>query len=65
MKKNTLGKILLILGIIAFLCGIAYAVYRYFKPELEDEFDDDLDDAFGKNDSEDDTDEFEDTTLDD
>ena len=54
---------LAILGIVAAVAGIAYAVYRFVTP-AEDEFDDDFDDdfnddeliAFGDEDEEDEKD---------
>ena len=36
---------LAILGVVAAVAGIAYAVYRFVTP-AEDEFDDDFDDDF-------------------
>lgn len=48
-KDNTLVMVLAVVGGIALVAGIAYALYRYFKPDyledFEDEFDyDDFDD---------------------
>ena len=46
-KKCTL--VVCILGavlVIAAIAGIAYAVYRFVKPDDLDEFDDDFDDEF-------------------
>ena len=44
---NTLLWVLAIIGAIAAIAGIAYAVYRYLTPDyLEDDFDDDFDDEF-------------------
>ena len=47
---NTVLWILAIIGAIAAVAGIAYAVYRYLTPDyLEDfdyDFDDDFDDEF-------------------
>lgn len=65
MKKNSIGKILMVIGVIACIAAAAYALYRYFRPELVEEFTDDLDRAFVIDDDDDDSDEFEDTTLDD
>jgi len=45
-KKNTLLWILAIIGIIAAVAGIAYAVYRFFTPDYLDDFEDDFDDDF-------------------
>ncbi len=48
--KNIILWVLAIIGCIAAVAGIAYAVYRYLTPdyleEFEDEFDDDFDDYF-------------------
>lgn len=47
--KNKALKIFAIIGVIAAVAGIAYALYRYFKPDYledyEDDFEDDLDDS--------------------
>jgi flagellar basal body-associated protein FliL len=45
-KKNTLLWILAIIGIVAAVAGIAYAVYRFFTPDYLDDFEDDFDDDF-------------------
>lgn len=45
-KKNCLIWILAIVGAIAVIAGIAYAVYRYMTPDYLDDFDDDFDDDF-------------------
>ena len=49
-NKNTLLWVLAIIGAVAAIAGIAYAVYRFFTPsypeEFEDDFDDDFDDGF-------------------
>ena len=65
-KKNTLAKILIVIGVIAAICAAAYEIYRYFRPDLEDEYTDDLDEAFGtaEDDEEDNEDEFEDEDSD-
>lgn len=56
-KCNPLVWILAIVGFVAAVAGIAYAVYRYFTPDyLEDFEDEDLDD----DDDFDDDDNFED-----
>lgn len=56
-KCNPLVWILAIVGFVATVAGIAYAVYRYFTPDyLEDFEDEDLDD----DDDFDDDDNFED-----
>lgn len=43
-KRNTLIMILAIIGAVAAVAGIAYAVYRYMNPDYLDDFDDDFDD---------------------
>ena len=40
-KTNILVWVLAIVGAIAAIAGIAYAVYRYFTPDYLDDFDDD------------------------
>ena len=49
-KKNCILWVLAIIGAVAAVAGIAYAVYRFFTPDylddFEDDFDDDLDDDF-------------------
>jgi uncharacterized membrane protein YebE (DUF533 family) len=37
-------KLFAVIGVIAAVAGIAYAVYRYFSKDYEDEFLDDFDD---------------------
>ena len=53
-KKNTVIWVLAIIGAIAAVAGIAYAVYRFFTPDyledFEDDFDDDFDDYFSEDD---------------
>ena len=48
--RNILLWALAIIGAVAAIAGIAYAVYRYFTPDyledFEDDFDDDFDDYF-------------------
>lgn len=57
-KKNTILWVFAIIGAIAAVAGIAYAVYRYLTPdyleEFEDDFDDDFDDDFFEDEEEDD-----------
>ncbi len=47
---NTVLWVLAVAGAVAAVAGIAYAVYRYLKPDyledFEDDFDDDFDDDF-------------------
>ena len=49
-KKNCILWALAIIGAVAAVAGIAYAVYRFFTPDyledFEDDFDDDFDDDF-------------------
>ena len=52
--KNTLLWILAIVGAVAAVAGIAYAVYRFFTPDyledFEEDFEDDFNDDFFKED---------------
>ena len=54
--KNILLWIRAIIGAVAAVAGIAYAVYRYFTPDyledFEDDFEDDFDDYFEDEDEE-------------
>ena len=43
---NVLVWILAIIGVIAAVAGIAYAVYRYFTPDYLEDFEEDFDDDF-------------------
>jgi hypothetical protein len=45
-KCNTLLWVLAIIGAVAAIAGIAYAVYRYMTPDYLDDFDDEFDDDF-------------------
>ena len=49
-KKNCILWVLAIIGAVAAVAGIAYAVYRFCTPDyledFEDDFDDDFDDDF-------------------
>ena len=53
-QKNTVIWVLAIIGAIAAVAGIAYAVYRFFTPDyledFKDDFDDDFDDYFSEED---------------
>lgn len=53
-KEISTGSIikvtLIVIGVIAAICGIAYAIYKYFTPDYDDDFDDDFDDAFDDDD---------------
>lgn len=48
--KNTLLWVLAIVGAVAAIAGIAYAVYKFFTPDyledFEEDFEDDFDDDF-------------------
>lgn len=56
-KSNTLLWVFAVIGAIAAVAGIAYAVYRYLTPDyledFEDDFDDDFDDDFFEDEDED------------
>ena len=43
-NKNTVLWILAVIGAVAAVAGIAYAVNRFFAPSYLDEFEDDFDD---------------------
>ena len=49
-ENNKLIRIFTIIGFVAVVAAIAYAVYRFFTPDyledFEDDFDDDFDDYF-------------------
>ena len=45
-KKNCILWVLAIIGPVAAVAGIAYAVYRFFTPDYLDDFEDDFDDDF-------------------
>lgn len=53
-QKNTVIWVLAIIGAVAAVAGIAYAVYWFFTPDyledFEDDFDDDFDDYFNEDD---------------
>ena len=53
-QKNTVLWVLAIVGAIAAVAGIAYAVYRFFTQDyledFEEDFDDDFDDYFSEED---------------
>ena len=46
-QKNKVIWVLAIIGAVAAVAGIAYAVYKFFTP---DDFDDDFDDYFSEDD---------------
>ena len=45
-QKNTVLWVLAIIGAVAAVVGIAFAVYRYFAAESLEDFDSDLDNDF-------------------
>ncbi len=45
-KGNTILWVLAIVGAIAAVAGIAYAVYRFLTPDYLEDFDDDFDEDF-------------------
>lgn len=54
--KNTLLWVLAIVGAVAAIAGIAYALYKFFTPDyledFEEDFEDDFDDDFFSDDDE-------------
>ena len=55
-QKNAILWALAIIGAVAAVAGIAYAVYRFFAPDyledFEEDFDEDFDDYFEDEDDE-------------
>ncbi len=45
-KNDVLVWALIIIGAVAAVAGIAYAVYRFFTPDYLEEYDEDFDDDF-------------------
>ena len=45
-KSNTILWVFAIIGAIAAVAGIAYAVYRHMQPDYLDDFEDDFEDDF-------------------
>ncbi|MBQ2802653.1 MAG: DUF4366 domain-containing protein [Lachnospiraceae bacterium] len=45
-KCNVLLWVLAIIGVVAAVAMIAYAVYRYFTPDYLEDFEDDFEDEF-------------------
>lgn len=45
-KQNAVMWILIIIGAVVAVAGIAYAVYRFFTPDYLEDFDEDFDDDF-------------------
>jgi len=64
-KKNNILWALAIIGAVAAIAAIAYAVYRFFTPDyledFEDDFDDDFDDDFFEDESDSDKEEKKET----
>ena len=56
-KKNCILWVLAIIGAVAAVAGIAYAVYRFFTPDYLDDFEDDFEDEFDNDFFEDEDDE--------
>lgn len=42
-RKNTALKVFAVIGVIAAVAGIAYALYRHFKPDYLEDYEDDFD----------------------
>ncbi len=42
--KNKALKIFAVIGVVAAVAGIAFALYRYFKPDYLEDYEDDFDD---------------------
>lgn len=55
---NVLLWVLAIVGAVAAVAGIAYAVYRFFAPDYLEDFEDDFDDDFEDEDDDDDVVDF-------
>lgn len=53
-KCNVLLWVFAIVGVIAAVAGIAYAVYRYFAPDYLEDFEDDFEDDLEDEEDEDD-----------
>ena len=45
-EKNTVLWVLAIIGAVAAVAGIAFAVYRFFAPDYLEDFEEDFDDDF-------------------
>ena len=56
-KKNPIVCILAIIGAVATVAAIAYAVYRFFTPDYLEDFEDDFDDDFDEEDDDEEDDE--------
>ena len=45
-QKNTVLWVLAVIGAVAAVAGIAFAVYRFFTPDYLEDFEEDFDDDF-------------------
>ena len=54
--KNVILWVLAIVGAVAAVAGIAYAVYRFVTPDYLEDFEDDFEDAFEDEDTDDEED---------
>ena len=45
-EKNTVLWVLAIIGAVAAVAGIAFAVYRFFAPDYLEDFEEDFEDDF-------------------
>ena len=45
-EKNTVLWVLAIIGAVAAVAGIAFAVYRFFAPDYLEDFEEDFDDDY-------------------
>lgn len=52
-KCNVLLWVFAIVGAVAAIAGICYAVYRYFTPDYMEDFEDDFEDDFEEDDEDD------------
>ncbi len=59
--KKIIKITLVVMAVVACVCGIAYAIYRYLTPDYDDDFDDEFDDF----DDDDEFDAFDDEDFDD
>ncbi|MGN1198764.1 MAG: DUF4366 domain-containing protein [Acetatifactor sp.] len=55
-KCNAVVWVFVVIGVVAAIAGICYAVYRYFTPKYMEDFEDDFEDEF--DDEEDDEEDF-------
>lgn len=45
-QKNTVLWVLAVIGAVAAVAGIAFAVYRFLSPDYLEDFEEDIDDDF-------------------